>query len=95
MTYTTAEYEKARRELERRRKDAEQKQQMRHDEAIAKCPELVKIEQEMAAAGLAAIKALGITIICRIATRCLVIRDGATQQIYSGIGICTAVARTD
>lgn len=59
MTYTTAEYEKARRELERRRKDAEQKQQMRHDEAIAKCPELVKIEQEMAAAGLAAIKALG------------------------------------
>ena len=44
---------------------------------------------------VAAIKALGITIICRIATRCLVIRDGATQQIYSGIGICTAVAGTD
>ena len=44
---------------------------------------------------VAAIKALGITIICRIATRCLVIRDGATQQIYSGIGICTAVAGMD
>ena len=51
MTYTTAEYEKARRELERRRKDAEQKQQMRHDEAIAKCPELVKIEPKAIGVG--------------------------------------------
>lgn len=59
MTYTTAEYENARRELDRRKNTAEKEQKKRHDEVAAKHPELLEIESEMARAGLSAIKALG------------------------------------
>lgn len=59
MTYSSSDYEKAKAELERRRLQAQQAQKKRHDEAAAKCPELLRAESEMAAAGLAVIKALG------------------------------------
>ncbi len=59
MTYSPAEYEQAKREIENRRNDSEKAQKLRHDEVAKKCPELLLIEQEMANAGLSAIKALG------------------------------------
>ncbi len=58
MSYTTAEYEAARRELERRRNEAESLQRKRHDEAAAKIPEITALENEMAQAALSVIKAL-------------------------------------
>ncbi len=59
MSYTPAEYENAKRELEKRRTEAEKLQQAHHDEALKKIPMLKEIEQEMAKAGLSVIKALG------------------------------------
>lgn len=59
MTYSPSEYEQARKELDKRRNSAEAVQKAHRDEIAAKFPELVKIEQEMAAAGLSVIKALG------------------------------------
>lgn len=59
MSYTTAEYEAARRELERRRNDAEKLQQKKHDEIAEKIPEILNIENEMAQTALSVIKALG------------------------------------
>lgn len=59
MSYTTAEYEAARRELENRRSNAEKLQQKRHDEIAEKIPEIIKIEAEMAQTALSVIKALG------------------------------------
>ena len=59
MTYSSSDYEKATAELEKRRLNAQQAQKKRHDEAAAKCPALLSAEREMAAAGLAVIKALG------------------------------------
>ncbi|MBQ8228342.1 MAG: ATP-binding protein [Clostridia bacterium] len=59
MKYSPSEYEQARRELDRRRNEAEKIQKTHRDEVALKCPELVKIEQEMANAGLSVIKALG------------------------------------
>ncbi len=59
MTYSTYEYEQARRILDERRSNAERKQKLRHDEFAVKFPELLQIEQEMANAGLSAIKGLG------------------------------------
>ncbi len=59
MTYSPSEYEQARRELDRRRNEAEKIQKAHRDEIALKFPELIKIEQEMADAGLSVIKALG------------------------------------
>ncbi len=59
MTYSPSEYEQARRELDRRRNQAQAVQKAHRDEIAAKFPELIKIEQEMANAGLSVIKALG------------------------------------
>ena len=59
MSYTTAEYEAARRELEKRRSEAEKNQQIRHDKIIAEIPEIADAENEMAKTALSVIKALG------------------------------------
>ncbi|MCQ2480140.1 MAG: ATP-binding protein [Clostridia bacterium] len=59
MSYTTAEYESARRELERRRAKAEKIQKEHHEEVIAKIPEITEIESQMAQTALSVIKALG------------------------------------
>lgn len=59
MSYTTSEYEAARRELEKRRTEAEKLQQKRHDEITLKIPEIAVIESEMAKTALSVIKALG------------------------------------
>lgn len=59
MGYTAAEYESAKRELEKRRYEAEKIQQEHHSEAVLKCPEILAVESEMAQAGLSVIKAIG------------------------------------
>lgn len=60
MSYTTAEYESARRELERRRNTAEREREKRHSEVAAKVPEILETEKEMSAAGLAVVKAVSL-----------------------------------
>lgn len=59
MRYSPSEYEQARRELDRRRNEAEKLQKRNHDEIALRIPELIEIEKEMANAGLSVIKALG------------------------------------
>lgn len=58
MSYTSAEYESARRELEQRRSTALKEREAHHDEVAAKIPEILNIEKEMAQAGLSVVKAL-------------------------------------
>ncbi len=59
MGYSTQEYEAARRELEKRRTQAENIQKKHHDEVTAKIPEITEIENQMAQTALSVIKALG------------------------------------
>lgn len=59
MSYSQRIYERASAELERRRDRALAEQKKRHDEALKKLPELLDIEKEMSATGLAAVKAIG------------------------------------
>ncbi len=59
MAYSSTEYEQARRELDRRRNEAEKERKAHRDEIALKFPELIEIEQTMASAGLSVIKALG------------------------------------
>ena len=59
MSFSQRTYERANAELERRRDRAQQEQKKRHDEAVRKLPELLEIEKEMSATGLAAVKAIG------------------------------------
>lgn len=59
MSYTASEYEAAKRELEKRRAEAETLQQKRHNEIAEIIPEITDIEAEMAQTALSVIKALG------------------------------------
>lgn len=59
MAYSREIYEEAKRELSRRRVYAEDERERRHEEVVIKLPELLKIENEMAQAGLSIAKALG------------------------------------
>jgi len=59
MSYSQRTYERAAAELERRRDRAQAEQKRRHDEAVTKIPELLDIEKEMSATGLAVVKAIG------------------------------------
>lgn len=59
MAYSKEIYDEAKRELSRRRAYAEDEQERRHDEAVTRLPELLKIEREMAQAGLSVAKAFG------------------------------------
>ncbi len=59
MSYSQKTYERATAELERRRDRAQAEQEKRHAEAIKKLPELLEIEKEMSATGLAVVKAIG------------------------------------
>lgn len=59
MAYSKKIYDEAERELTRRRRQAEDEQERRHAEIAEKMPDLLKIEAEMAQAGLSIVKALG------------------------------------
>lgn len=59
MKYSVATYEKAARELERRRGYALRIQKEHRQEAFAKLPELAELDQEIASAGIAVLKAIG------------------------------------
>ena len=60
MSYTASEYESARRELEKRRSNAERERERRHNEAALKVPEILELEKEMSRAGLEVVKALSL-----------------------------------
>lgn len=57
--YSKDTYEKAEREMKRRRNEALLTRQMHHDEAVRKVPEILELEETMARAGLDTIKAVG------------------------------------
>lgn len=59
MAYSTLILEKARAILEKRREDAENEYEKRHNAVIAKCPEIADREAQISAAGLDVIKSLG------------------------------------
>lgn len=59
MAYSRKIYDEAERELTRRRRQAEDEQELRHAEIAEKFPDLLIIEAEMAQAGLSVVKALG------------------------------------
>lgn len=59
MAFSKDTYEKAEREMKKRRNEALLQREKRHDEAVNKIPELLEIEETMARAGLATIKAVG------------------------------------
>ncbi|MBQ6709057.1 MAG: ATP-binding protein [Clostridia bacterium] len=59
MTYTRRIYDKAKNILQQRREDAEYRAKQRHDTVAESHPEILVLEKEMADAGLAAIKAIG------------------------------------
>ena len=60
MGFSKDTYEKADREIKRRLDEALYQREKRHSEAVKKIPELLEIEDTMAQAGLATIKAVGI-----------------------------------
>lgn len=59
MAFSKDTYDKADREIKRRLNEALSERERRHSEAVAKIPELLVIEDAMAQAGLATIKAVG------------------------------------
>lgn len=59
MGFSKDTYEKADREIKRRLDEALYQRELRHSEAVKKIPELLEIEDTMAQAGLATIKAVG------------------------------------
>ena len=59
MAFSKDTYDKADREIKRRLNEALSEREKRHSEAVEKIPELLVIEDTMAQAGLATIKAVG------------------------------------
>lgn len=59
MAFSKDTYDKADREIKRRLNDALAERERRHNEAVEKIPEILVIEDTMAQAGLATIKAVG------------------------------------
>lgn len=59
MAFSKDTYDKADREIKRRLNEALSEREKRHSEAVKKIPELLVIEDTMAQAGLATIKAVG------------------------------------
>lgn len=59
MAYKRSVYQKAKQLLDERKKAAELQAEIRHSEAVMKCPEIADIEREMAQCGADVIKAVG------------------------------------
>ena len=59
MAYKQIVYQRAKAELEARRKNAEKENDARRLKAITLCPEIARVEGEIASYGLDAVKALG------------------------------------
>lgn len=59
MSYKRSVYIKAKEALSERKANAERDAEMRHSAAVALCPEIAKIEREMASHGAEVVKAVG------------------------------------
>ena len=59
MSYKKSVYLKAKEILSQRKAAAEREAEMRHSAAVALCPEIAKIEREMASHGADVVKAVG------------------------------------
>ena len=59
MSYKRSVYIKAKEALSERKANAERDAEMRHSAAVAVCPEIAKIEREMASHGAEVVKAVG------------------------------------
>lgn len=59
MAYRKSVYQKAKRIIDERRKNALSQQDARHSAALAKCPQLYDIEREMAGYGAEVVKSIG------------------------------------
>lgn len=59
MNYTNRVVSEVTSELERRRKSAQNAQELRHTEAATKIPDIIACEQELSMTGLSAVKAIG------------------------------------
>lgn len=59
MAYKKSVYFRAKEIMNKRRLDAERQQEMRHSQAVMRCPELLDLEREIASYGAEVIKAVG------------------------------------
>lgn len=59
MAYSREIYAKAKREIQRRRSEAEEQRKKRHDEICCRFPEILEYEKEMARTGAEAVRAIG------------------------------------
>ncbi len=80
MAYKRSVYIKAKQIMQQRRHEAEMQQQLRHDEVVMMCPEIEKIESEMASHGAAVIKAVGMGGDVAAYVRDLSMKNLAAQQ---------------
>ena len=80
MAYKRSVYIEARNRLSERRKNAEQEQMTRHSLAVMKCPEILDIENEMAAYGASVVKAVGMGADAKEYVRNLSVRSLQAQD---------------
>ena len=80
MAYKQIVYQKAKAELEARKKKAESENDARRLKAISLCPEIARIEGEIASYGLDAVKALGMGADAETFIRNLSVKSLAAQE---------------
>ena len=80
MAYKQIVYQRAKAELESRRKKAENENDARRRKAISLCPEIARVEGEIASYGLDAVKALGMGGDAQRYIRELSVKSLAAQQ---------------
>lgn len=88
MAYKQIVYQNAKAELENRRKKAESENDARRLKAISLCPEIARVEAEIASYGLDAVKALGMggdaeKYIRDLSVKSLAAQDKKTQLLKS------------
>ena len=80
MAYKQIVYQRAKAELERRRKTAESENDARRMKAISLCPEIATVEADIASYGLDAVKALGMGANAETFIRELSLKSLAAQE---------------
>lgn len=91
MAYKQIVYQRAKAELEKRRKRAESENDARRLKAISLCPEIARVEGEIASYGLDAVKALGMggeaeTYICELSVKSLAAQE-RKKELLKSIGL--------
>ncbi len=91
MAYKQIVYQRAKAELERRRKQAESENEARRMKAISLCPEIATVEADIASYGLDAVKALGMGGNAESFIRELSVKSLAAQErkkaLLKGVGL--------